>query len=161
MKDIKQLVPDLQKAIAQGSKYAAEEMSFQLRDQGPYWTGTFYESIRISNGANGPARTVSPPVANESGGFEREERPSTEKVKVNNPDKINLKLINQTMYTIGSAVNSQDYVNISCDLEPKSKPYPARTAEKNWFTSYFGGESSLRDRDIEPEFKKGMRQGGF
>ena len=84
MKDIKQLVPDLQKAIAQGSKYAAEEMSFQLRDQGPYWTGTFYESIRISNGANGPARTVSPPVANESGGFEREERPSTEKVKANN-----------------------------------------------------------------------------
>ena len=159
MKPIKQLVPDLQKAIALGSQAAASELSFQIRDQGPYWTGTFYESIRVVGGNQQIARNVQPPTDIPK---EANSRPNTTAVPAPTPMSINLKNNKQLMYVIGSAISSEDYVNISCDLKPQSKAFPAitnRPAEKNWFSMYM--RSNQINKDIEFKFQQPMRSAGF
>ena len=158
MKPIKQLVPDLQKAIALGSQAAASELSLQIRDQGPYWTGTFYESIRVVNGDQQISRNVQPPIEIPSKA-EKPNRPASTAVPAPTPKPINIKNISQTMYVIGSAITSEDYVNISCDLQPASKAFPAQTAEKNWFTMYM--RSNQINKDIEFKFKDSMKRAGF
>lgn len=158
MKPIKQLVPDLQKAIALASQAAASELSFQIRDQGPYWTGTFYESIRIAVGNQQIGRNVQPPTEIPSKD-ERPNRPKSIAVPAPKPNLINITNPFQTMYVIGSAITSEDYVNISCDLQPASKVFPAQTAEKNWFTMYL--RSNQINKDIREAFKVPMAKAGF
>ena len=145
MKPIKQLVPDLQKAIALGSQAAASEVSFNIRERGPYWTGTFYESIRIVGGDQKIARNVQPP---EDIPEKANSKPSISAVPAPAPMPINLKNNKQLMYVIGSAISSEDYVNISCDLQPSSKVFPAQTADKEWFAEYMNDSADLK-KDIK------------
>ena len=160
MKDIKFLVPDLEKAIAKGAQFTAEEISFKMRFLGPYWTGTFRNSIDIAFGGAEIPRTVSEPSESQvEGARERRKtdksKPPAQAVKAPNPTGLYEK-----MYKIGSGIVSEAYVNISCDLRPDGPRDVAVTADPNWWSDYFSTTSEL-GRDIKFAFKEGMKTGGF
>ena len=154
MKPIKQLVPDLQKAIRAATKESARKISFEVRNQGPYWTGTFYKSITIVAGTAQIPRTTQPPtdIPNDP-----KSKPAVRAAAVP-ATKLTFKGSNtQTAYSIGSNILDEYYVGVATDLIPGREKKKRRTAPLNWFTSFMAGI----DKDVKIAFDGPMRKAGF
>ena len=154
MKPIKQLVPDLQKAIKAAAKESARKISFEVRKEGPYWTGTFYDSITIVAGTSQIPRTTQPPsdIPNDP-----KSKPAVRPAFIPATELVFNGSNTQTAYTIGSNILDEYYVGVATDLIPGRDKKKRRTAPLNWFTSLMAGI----DKDVKIAFDGPMRKAGF
>jgi len=109
------------------SREAAEQIVLDLKEIGPYWTGTFEESWVVRPGdvriaASTPARERTP--------FPKQRRITP--IKVAEP-----KGRKSVFFTIG---NTTEYRNVALDLLPgRIKAGGNETAPQDWFRTYVEG----------------------
>ena len=171
MKPIKQLVPDLEKALDLSLQQSAVEIANQLIDRSPRWTEEFADNWKINLGDTPVVKNM--PTARIDDGTAPAERKFSSKTAPNikKPPRSYLK-----GYTIG---NTMEYAEVAQDLVPgpttrssSSNPSfryertgnPPRTgfdrrAPKNWFTKYARG--SILAFDIQEAFEDVMTSQGF
>ena len=126
-KPLSQLVPDFKAALEEGLQEAAEQVVYDLKRDGPYWTG-FFESLWVVE----PGKTKI--VANiKDATTNKKKRPGRDYTDAEVPESPNL-----GGYTIGNRANYRLY---AMDILPSPTgrgAYPAAnlTAKKNWFDLY-------------------------
>ena len=126
-KPLSQLVPDFKAALEEGLQEAAEQIVYDLKRDGPYWTG-FFESLWVVE----PGKTKI--VANvKDATTSKKKRPGRDYTDVFVPESPNL-----GGYTIGNKANYRLY---AMDILPsptgrQGGDAPNKTADKKWFDTY-------------------------
>ena len=118
------VVPDIREALEEGLEKAAEDVTFQLKRKGPYWSG-FFESLWQVNAGKTAVRPDQVDVM---------ETPKTPKTRVYSPVEVP-ESPNLGGYTIG---NRAEYRLWAMDIRkdgPRAKS-KRRTAPLNWFDTY-------------------------
>lgn len=126
-KPLSQLVPDFKAALEEGVQEAAEQVVYDLKRVGPYWTG-FFESLWVVE----PGKTKI--VANiKDATTNKKKRPGRDYTTAEVPESPNL-----GGYTIGNRANYRLY---AMDILPSQTgrqggDAPNKTADKKWFDTY-------------------------
>lgn len=125
MKKLEQLVPDFRNALEEGLEKATEQVVFDLKRAGPYWTG-FFESLWEVNAGKRAVR------ANVKNPLEVPKQPLTPRyTPVDVPKSENL-----NGYTIGNRAEYRLYAMDIIKAGPRQAPGARLTAERNWFDTY-------------------------
>ncbi len=149
-RNISNLVPDLKKALSKATEHVARDVTIDLIDVGPYWTGQFSKAWEINVGG----QDVQAVMSDASLSLERSKSPKPKLVFV--PPAKGLE-----GYTIG---NLMEYRLAAMDLAP---PYPPTkrdlainlTAKRDWFTDYMHGSRVVGT--IKVATNKAMKEAGF
>ena len=131
MKNLTQIVPDFREALEEGVQEAAEQVVFDLKRAGPYYSG-FFESLWQVNAGN---IAVKPNIKDAT--TNKKKRPGRDYTPVEIPESPKL-----GGYTIGNRANYRLY---AMDILPSPTgrgAYPAAnlTAQKNWFDLYVNSQ---------------------
>ena len=153
-KPLTQLTSDVRAGLALSLELAARNITTELKQRGPYWTGQFEAAWEV---AAGQVRIES----------NLEDQATWEQIK-KGPKSREITPVfvppadeNLLGYTIG---NLMEYADIAMDLEPgfdeRYRHQRARsTAEADWFERYIlGGDGSAT---LGVSVKQGMRFAGF
>ena len=144
MKSLTQLVPDFREALEEGLENATEKVVYDLKRDGPYWTG-FFESLWEVNAGK---RAVRPNVKNP---LEVPKQPLTPRyTPVDVPKSENL-----NGYTIGNRAEYRLYAMDIIKAGPRQAPNARLTADRNWFDTYV---NSKMPRVINSELKNVFRR---
>ena len=146
MKKLDQLVPDFREALEEGLENAAEKVVYDLKRDGPYWTG-FFESLWEVNAGN---KAVRPNVQNP---LEVPKQPLTPKyTPVDVPKSENL-----NGYTIGNRAEYRLYAMdiLKGERGRQGGNSPNATARPNWFDTYIN--SKMR-RVVDSEIRNVFRR---
>ena len=121
-----QIVPDFREALEEGVQDAAEQVVFDLKRAGPYWTGVFETLWQVNAGKyavqaniDNPLETPSQPAA----------RSYTETEVPESP--------NLGGYTIG---NRAKYRLVAMDIVGDRATRKGKTAVKNWYDLYINSK---------------------
>ena len=121
-----QIVPDFREALEEGVQDAAEQVVFDLKREGPYWTG-FFESLWQVNAGK---IAVKPNVANP---LETPPKPAARSyTEAEVPESPNL-----GGYTIG---NRAKYRLYAMDILGDRATRKGKTAVKNWYDLYINSK---------------------
>ena len=144
MKSLTQLVPDFREALEEGLENATEKVVYDLKRDGPYWTG-FFESLWEVNAGN---RAVRPNVKNP---LEVPKQPLTPRyTPVDVPKSENL-----NGYTIGNRAEYRLWAMDILKAGPRQAPNARLTADRNWFDTYV---NSKMPRVISSELRNVFRR---
>lgn len=143
-KPLSQLVPDFRNALEEGLQEAAEQIVYDLKREGPYWTG-FFESLWevqpgktkiVANIAN-PLKVPKVPAS-----------PSYTTAEV--PESPNL-----GGYTIGNRSEYRLYAQDIVKKGPRQVEGARLTAVPNWFDLYFNAKMpAVLDAKITNVFRR-------
>ena len=143
-KPLNQLVPDFKAALEEGLQDAAEQIVYDLKREGPYWTG-FFESLWevqpgktkiIANIAN-PLKVPKVPAS-----------PSYTTAEV--PESPDL-----GGYTIGNRSEYRLYAQDIIKKGPRQAKDARLTAKRNWFDTYFNAQMpKVIDRELTNVFRR-------
>ena len=121
-----QIVPDFREALEEGLQDAAEQVVFDLKREGPYWSGVFETLWQVNAGnfavkpnVDNPLETPSKPAA----------RSYTEAEVPESP--------NLAGYTIG---NRAKYRLYAMDILGDRSTRKGKTAVKNWYDLYINSK---------------------
>ena len=121
-----QIVPDFREALEEGVQDAAEQVVYDLKREGPYWTGVFETLWQVNAGnfaikpnVDNPLETPSKPAA----------RSYTEAEVPESP--------NLAGYTIG---NRAKYRLYAMDILGDRSTRKGKTAVKNWYDLYINSK---------------------
>ncbi len=141
-----QIVPDFREALEEGVQDAAEQVVFDLKRAGPYWSGVFETLWQVNAGKiavkaniDNPLETPSQPAA----------RSYTEAEVPESP--------NLGGYTIGNRANYRLY---AMDILPsltgrKGGNAENKTAPKNWYETYINSKMRTAvNRSIQNVFRR-------
>lgn len=136
-----QIVPDFREALEEGVQEAAEQVVFDLKREGPYWTGVF-ETLWQVNAGN---YAVKPNVANP---LEVPNTPAARSyTKAEVPESPNL-----GGYTIG---NRAKYRLIAMDIVGDRGSRRGKTAPKNWYDTYINSKMrTVVNKSIQNVFRR-------
>ena len=128
-KPITQLVPDFREALEEGLQEAAEQVVYDLKRDGPYWTG-FFESLWQVNAGNFAVR------ANIANPLEVPKQPKTPVYTAADvPESPDLQ-----GYTIGNRAKYRLYAMDILKEGPRASPKARLTADRNWFDTYINAK---------------------
>ena len=135
------IVPDFREALEEGVQDAAEQVVYDLKRAGPYWTG-FFESLWQVNAGN---YAVKPNIANP---LEVPLTPATPVyTQADVPESPNL-----AGYTIG---NRAKYRLIAMDIVGNRGDREGATASKNWYDLYINSKMrTVVDASIQNVFRR-------
>lgn len=143
-KPLNQLVPDFKAALEEGLQEAAEQIVYDLKRDGPYWTG-FFESLWevqpgktkiVANIAN-PLKVPKVPAA-----------PSYTTAEV--PESPDL-----GGYTIGNRSEYRLYAQDIIKKGPRQAEGARLTATRNWFDTYFNAKMpEVINRELTNVFRR-------
>ena len=121
-----QIVPDFREALEEGLQDAAEQVVFDLKREGPYWSGVF-ETLWQVNAGN---FAVKPNVANP---LETPSKPAARSyTEAEVPESPNL-----AGYTIG---NRAKYRLYAMDILGDRSTRKGKTAVKKWYDLYINSK---------------------
>ena len=121
-----QIVPDFREALEEGVQDAAKQVVFDLKREGPYWSGVF-ETLWQVNAGN---FAVKPNVANP---LETPSKPAARSyTEAEVPESPNL-----AGYTIG---NRAKYRLYAMDILGDRSTRKGKTAVKNWYDLYINSK---------------------
>ena len=135
MKPLSQLVPDVREALEQALEEAATAVVYDLKADGPYWSGQFETLWQVNAGNKAiPANIATAP-------FVPPKALPRQITKVDVPESPNLE-----GYTIG---NRAQYRVYAMDLVPTPRGRqggnaPNATAPPNWFDTYINSKMQRR-----------------
>ena len=140
-KSLMAIVPDFREALEEGVQDAAEKVVFDLKREGPYWTGVF-ETLWQVNAGN---FSVKPNVDNP---LETPDEPAARSyTEAEVPESPNL-----AGYTIG---NRAKYRLIAMDIVGDRGDRKGRTAPKNWYDTYINSKMRrVVDTSIQNVFRR-------
>ena len=140
-KSLMQIVPDFREALEEGVQDAAEQVVFDLKRAGPYWTG-FFESLWQVNAGN---YAVKPNIDNP---LEVPNSPAARSYsEAEVPESPNL-----GGYTIG---NRAKYRLIAMDIVGDRSSRKGKTAPKNWYDTYINSKMrTVVNRSIQNVFRR-------
>ena len=150
-KDFERYLREVSRVTA---KKAAEKITLELKEIGPYWTGQFEESWVVRPGdVNIPA--TDPPILDKqekldgwaNGTLPLPKRVTPFTVPEPQTDKAGSRL------TIG---NTAEYRDISQDLLPGRTPKAGNTAAQDWFLAYV--MARLIDVEIQAALREAERE---
>lgn len=155
MKDVSQLVPDIRAALGKATEYVAHDVTMELKDEGPYWSGQFEAAWEVNVGDKGIPASLKDQVVQDGDDFyirgvliEGGRQKQITPVFVPKPDKLN-------GYTIG---NLMEYRETAMDINGQRRKYPT-SAREDWFTTYMqGGQVKVT---IGLATSKAMKEAGF
>lgn len=144
-KSLANLVPDIKRGISKSTKAAAYDITINLKENGPYWTGQFEAAWEVQVGKDGiPAVQKDRAIINkqnaiELDGVEYSEPADFELTEPFIPEPDGLK-----GYMIG---NLMTYRESAMDInpEPPRKGASFKTAEDDWFHKYAKGGRMIND----------------
>ena len=143
MNNLTQIVPDFREALEEGVQEAAEQVVFDLKRAGPYWTGVFETLWQVNAGNYAVKANVANPL----------ETPSTPAARsyteAEVPESPNL-----GGYTIG---NRADYRLYAMDIlgDPLRGDKKGRTAPKNWYETYINSKMrTVVNKSIQNVFRR-------
>ena len=129
MKPITAVVPDFRDALEEAMKEASEQIVYELKREGPYWTGVFETLWVIEPGKKAIPGTIPNPLPTPR-------RPKTPQyTEAFAPESPNL-----GGYTIGNRAKYKLYAQYilasSTGRGPQKGESEGATAEKDWFDTY-------------------------
>ena len=141
MKNLTQIVPDFREALEEGVQVAAKQVVFDLKREGPYWSGVF-ETLWQVNAGN---YAVKPNVANP---LEVPKTPAARSyTEAEVPESPNL-----AGYTIG---NRADYRLVAMDIVGDRASRKGKTAVKNWYDLYINSKmKTVVNTSIQNVFRR-------
>ena len=151
MKPLRDLVPDLRRALSRATTEVAHDVTLDLKMRGPYWDGVFEKSWDIRAGDVSIPATV-PGKDPPSGDNQPRE--------ITAPEVPRIGAQNLNGFTIG---NRTEYREIAMDLIPgrlkgENTAYGG-TAPQNWYELYLMGGQA--DVTIRKATDRAMKQAGF
>ena len=148
MKPITAIVPDFRDALEEAMKETSEQIVYELKREGPYWTGFFETLWVIEPGKKAIPGTIPNP-------FPVPKRPKTPQyTEAFAPDSPNL-----GGYTIGNRAQYKLYAQyILADTSGRGAQQgrsPNATAEKFWFDTYVNAKMGRTiNREIANVFRR-------
>ena len=146
MKNLTQIVPDFRVALEEGVQEAAEQVVFDLKRAGPYWTG-FFESLWQVNAGN---IAVKPNIKDAT--TNKKKRPGRDYTEAEVPESPKL-----GGYTIGNRANYRAY---AMDILPSPTGRQGgnaknKTAPKNWYDTYINSKMrTVVNKSIQNVFRR-------
>ena len=143
-KPLSQLVPDFKAALEEGLQEAAEQVVYDLKREGPYYTGFFETLWEVQ-----PGKTKI--VANIANPLEVPKTPAARSYTTAEvPESPNL-----GGYTIGNRSEYRLYAQDILKGGPRSAEGARLTAPKDWFDTYFNAKMpAVLDRKITNVFRR-------
>ena len=127
MKPLTAIVPDFRDALEEGVEDATRAIVYDLKREGPFWTGFFQSLWEVNAGKKAIQGTIDNPLDVPNQPLKREITP------VDVPESPNL-----GGYTIGNRAKYRAY---AMDLVPgkgaRASANARLTAPRNWFDRYF------------------------
>ena len=121
-----QIVPDFREALEEGVQDAAEQVVFDLKREGPYWTGVFETLWQVNAGKYAVKANIDNPL-------ETPPQPAARSyTEAEVPESPNL-----GGYTIG---NRAKYRLYAMDILGDRSTRKGKTAVKNWYDLYINSK---------------------
>lgn len=136
-----QIVPDFREALEEGVEDAAKKVVYDLKREGPYWTGVFETLWQVNAGKYAVKANVANPL----------EVPRTPAARsyteAEVPESPNL-----GGYTIG---NRAEYRLFAMDILGDRSTRKGKTAVKNWYDLYVNSKMrTVVDNSIQNVFRR-------
>ena len=155
-KPLSQLGKDIQAGLELGLEKAAHDITYQLKDQGPYWTGEFEQAWVVKTGQG--------PIASNKAGVPLDEVPEDPLQRPAEPSPTAVPLPDlKKGYAIG---NEMDYADIAMDLVPGAdgtyrgeRPRETSKTGRDWFERYVLGGGMKQT--VAGAMKDGFGVAGF